>query len=72
MSEKDEILAGLKSYYGADVVTGKGGFFVKGVGHVSLAKARKITGVKATNTRSPRAKSGGYGDYAWMRKIVGR
>ena len=61
----------LKRHYKADVVDGKGGFFVRGKGHITIARARLITGIKAA-PRPRRAKTGGYGDYATLRKIVGR
>jgi len=71
MTDREEIIKGLKKKYKTDVVSGKGGFFVRGKGHISIIKARKETGVKA-EPRQRRGKSGGYGDYATIRKISGR
>lgn len=72
MTDKQKLVAALKKHYKTDVSTAKGGFFVRGVGFVSLAKARKITGIKSTTKRTPRPKTGGYGDYAILRMIAGR
>ena len=73
MTDKQKLVAALKKHYKTtDVSTAKGGFFVRGVGFISLAKARKITGIKSTTKRTPRPKTGGYGDYAILRKIAGR
>lgn len=71
MSDREEIIEKLKQKHKTDVVSGKGGFFIKGKGHISITKARKETGVKAA-PRQKRGKSGGYGDYATIRKISGR
>ena len=71
MSDRDEIIKKLKQKHKTDVISGKGGFFIKGKGHISIAKARKETGVKAA-PRQKRGKTGGYGDYAIIRKISGR
>ena len=71
-AEKQRIISALKRHYKTpDVSSGKGGFFVRGKGWISLAKARRITGIKA-KARTKRGKSGGYGDYAILRKIAGR
>jgi hypothetical protein len=70
-SEREKLLKALKKHYKADVLSGKGGFFIRGKGHISLATARKVTGIKG-QTRQRRPKSGGYGDYAIIRKIAGR
>jgi len=69
--EKQKLIKALKKHYKAEVLSGKGGFFIRGKGHISIAKARKITGIKG-KPRQQRAKSGGYGDYAIVRKIAGR
>lgn len=66
-----ELLNGLKKIYGNDVIYGKGGFHVRDKGFISIAQARVITGIEAPERKS-RGKTGGYGDYATMRKIVGR
>ena len=69
--QKQKLLKALKKHYKTDVLLGKSGFFVKGKGHISIATARRVTGIKA-EPRQRRAKSGGYGDYATIRKIAGR
>ena len=70
-TQKQELLKALKKHYKTEVLYGKGGFFVKGKGHISMATARRVTGIKP-EPRERRAKSGGYGDYAIMRKIAGK
>lgn len=75
--EINQLVSALAKHYGTEVMYGKGGFFIRGKGnvktsHISLAKARSITGIKAEAKRNPRKVSGGYGDYAILRKIVGR
>jgi hypothetical protein len=70
-TERDKIIKALEKHYKTDVLYGKGGFFVRNHGFVNITKARKITGIKAL-PRATRAKSGGYGDYATLRKIAGR
>ena len=69
--QKQKLLKALKKHYKAEVLFGKGGFFIRGKGHISVAQARKVTGIKG-EPRQRRAKSGGYGDYATIRKIAGR
>ena len=69
--ETKNLWKALKEYYKTDVMSAKGGFFVRGKGFISLAKARKVTGIKAT-PRARRGKTGGFGDYAILRKIVGK
>lgn len=69
--QKTKLVKALKKHYKADVMYGKGGFFVRGKGHISMATARRVTGIKA-EPRKRRGKTGGYGDYATLRKIVGR
>ena len=69
--EKQQLIKALKKHYKTDVLSGKSGFFIKGKGHISIAEARRITGIKA-KPRVRRGKTGGYGDYATLRKIAGR
>ena len=69
--ETHNLWKALKEYYKTDVMTAEGGFFVRGKGFIPLAKARKVTGIKA-KPRAIRGKTGGFGDYAILRKIVGR
>jgi len=75
-SEVDKLTKALERHYKTDVMYGKGGFFIRGKGsvatkHISLAKARQITGIKGKK-KAPSKVHGGYGDYAIMRKIAGR
>ena len=53
----------LAENYQADVIQGKGGFWVKGHGFITLAAARKITGIPATTRRVVERQSA-WGDYA--------
>jgi hypothetical protein len=53
---------------GHQVITGKGGFHIKGKGFVSLARARKMTGIKAPR-RKFRGTIGPYGDLGWVAAI---
>ena len=69
--QKAKLSGALKRHYKVDVAYGKGGFFVRGKGHITVAQARRVTGVKAP-ARPRKAKTGGYGDYAILRKIAGR
>lgn len=71
MEDRAEMIKSLKSYFQTDVAYGKGGFFIKGKGFITIAKARKLTGIIAKK-RNPTRKTGGYGDYAIIRKIVGK
>jgi hypothetical protein len=49
-----EVLVALENLKGKDnVLYGKGGFWIRGEGWISLAKARRITGIKAPK-REPR------------------
>ena len=69
--EVDKLTKALKKHYKTDVMYGKGGFWIKGSGHITLVKARQVTGIKGKK-RTPIKVHGGYGDYAIMRKVVGR
>jgi len=62
MADTDLRLA-VEKHYKSPTLAGKGGFFVKGVGFISTAKARKITGIKG-KTRNPPRKLQAWGDYA--------
>ena len=53
----------LENYFNSPSLAGKGGFFVKGHGFVSTAKARRLTGIKG-KTRNPPTQLSSYGDYA--------
>jgi len=69
--EKLKLIKALRKHYKTDVMSGKSGFFIKGKGFITLAKARSVTGIKGKK-RVLRPKTGGYGDYAIMRKIAGK
>ena len=56
---------------GCEVLQGKGGFWVRGRGFVTLAQARKMTGIVAPK-RPCRAKTLPYGEYAWFAAMNGR
>ena len=70
--ERHKIINTLKRHYGVDVVSGKGGFFIRGHGHISLVKARSITGIKPQSKRTKRLKSRGYGDMGWLSRTFGK
>jgi hypothetical protein len=57
-----EVLKALKDM-GKEVITGKGGFFIKGEGFKSVAQARKMVNIKAPE-REFRPRQGAWGDYA--------
>lgn len=63
------VLAALQDKYGADnVIYGKGGFWVKGQGFLSLSQARKLTGILAPKREfCPRVSA--WGDYATIAMI---
>ena len=64
-----ELYEAIKKYFNIDnVMTGKGGYFVKGHGFVSTGKARRLTGIKAQE-RNFRPRISAYGDYAWIAKL---
>ena len=67
MANQTAIVDALKAQ-GKEVVSGKGGFWVKGEGFITLAAARKLTGLKAPE-RSQRPRMTLYGDLAWIAKI---
>ena len=69
--ETTKLVKALKIHFKTDVLSAKGGFFVKGKGFITLAKARQVTGIKGKK-KAPSKVHGGYGDYAIMRKIAGR
>ena len=69
--DKSKLIKALKKHYKTDVLSAKGGFFIKGKGFITLAKARQITGIKGKK-RAPTKVHGGYGDYAIMHKIAGK
>ena len=53
----------LAEHYGTKVLQGKGGFWIKGNGFITLKKAREITGVSAPKCRKVMRQSA-WGDYA--------
>lgn len=71
LEQKQRLIEALKKHYATDVMYGKGGFFIRGEGHITIAQARKITGIEA-EPRETHLMTGGYGDYATLRKIAGR
>lgn len=55
---------------GFEVLQGKGGFWLRGHGHVTTAKARRMTGIAAEpRVRRERV---AYGDYAQLIAFVNR
>ena len=51
-----------------NVLSGKGGFWIKGQGHITTAQARKVTGINA-EPRQFRGRVSAYGDYAIIAKL---
>lgn len=66
---KWEVLDALVARYG-DAVYGKGGFWIKDGGFVTLAKARKMVGIEAP-AREFRPRVSAYGDLATVALLNG-
>lgn len=62
-----QVLDALKAQ-GHDVVHGKGGFWLRDHGFVTLAQARRMTGVEAPK-RPMQPRMSAYGDWAWVAAI---
>jgi hypothetical protein len=58
---------------GYEVIYGKGGFWLRGHGHVTFAKARRMSGVTVPDAlkREPATEYSAYGDWAIVAKING-
>jgi hypothetical protein len=56
---------------GKEVITGKGGFYIKGRGFVSLRQARKETGINMATKRKPSMRVSPWGDYATIAMLSG-
>ena len=67
MADKD-LAKAIEKHFNAPSLAGKGGFFIKGHGFISTAKARKLTGIKG-KTRNPPTRLSSYGDYAIIEMI---
>jgi len=70
MTKTQETLQAALESQGYEVLQGKGGFWLRGHGHVTTAKARKMTGIAAT-PRVYRERIA-YGDYASLIAFVNR
>ena len=70
MTKTQEILQAALEAQGYEVLQGKGGFWLRGHGHVTTAKARRMTGI----TAEPRIRRErvAYGDYAQLIAFVNR
>lgn len=70
MTKTQEILQAALEAQGFEVLAGKGGFWLRGHGHVTTAKARRMTGIAA----EPRVRREriAYGDYAVLIAFVNR
>ncbi len=64
----EDIIEALVKHYNSDVLSGKGGFWIKGRGFITLNKARQITGIKG-QVRQPRMEYFPGGDYATIAMI---
>lgn len=75
MTKADERKAIIESLreQGLEAVYGKGGFFLRGEGFVSFAKARRLAGVAVSEgLRRERREAVLYGDAAIVHLIAGR
>lgn len=45
MAQHEDISAALSALKGAEVCFGKGGFWIRGQGFITLAQARRLTGI---------------------------
>ena len=70
MTKTQEILQAALEAQGHEVLQGKGGFWLRGHGHVTTAKARRMTGIPA----EPRVRREriAYGDYGQLIAFVNR
>jgi hypothetical protein len=70
VTKTQEILQAALEAQGYEVLQGKGGFWLRGHGHVTTAKARRMTGI----TAEPRIRRErvAYGDYAQLIAFVNR
>ena len=70
MTKTQETLQAALEAQGFEVLQGKGGFWLRGHGHVTTAKARRMTGIAAEpRVRRERV---AYGDYASLIAFVNR
>lgn len=53
------------------ICSGKGGFWVRGHGFFTYAKARKLTGMPVEFPRPRKSRISAYGDYATIAQING-
>ena len=66
---QDELTAALEAL-GFDVLAGKGGYWLRGRGHVTTSQARRMTGIAAApRVIRPRV---AYGDWAQLVGFVNR
>ena len=70
-TEKAAIAEALRRHYHAEVMYGKGGWWVKGHGHITVAEARRLTGIEAA-PRAKRSRSLPWGDYASIAAMHGK
>lgn len=66
-TNRSEIMSALEAK-GLNACFGKGGFFIQGQGWISMAAARRLTGIQA-EPRVARERIAAYGDYAWIAAI---
>jgi hypothetical protein len=73
MNDKQLLLDALKSHYKTDdICTGKGGFHIRCVGFITIAQARKLTGIKPQNKRQTKNNITVNSDYNWLCRIAGK
>jgi len=66
--DKRVVFSALQKIYGEDnVMIGKGSdFYIRGKPTMSLAQARKLTGIAPTTSRSPREETLAWGELGWV------
>ena len=69
ITNANAVLEALKAA-GNEVMAGKGGFWIKGTGFISLSKARKLTGIMAPK-RTYHPKQRAWGDFATLVMLNG-
>jgi hypothetical protein len=70
MKASTKIVMGALKAMGKEVISGKGGFWIRGEGFVTLAQARRLVGIPAPK-RVKKAPAKPWGDYATIAALNG-
>ena len=71
-SAQKELLPALQKLYGKEnILAGKGGYWIKNKGFITTSQARKITGIKSSQTRQPAMVVGPAGEWAFVAMFNG-